>query len=137
MARQVCSSAVGRVLRPGAIGVASFVLFAACGGRSPASPDSGDVITGSERFGWDQPAADAGELATFRYAMYVDETRSEAADVMCDAASGSSSGGRFACTARMPSMPNGAHTLQVAAFVTDAGVLRESPRSAGVRVFKR
>jgi hypothetical protein len=92
------------------------------------------MISGSERFGWDQPAADAGELATFRYAMYVDEVRSEAADVSCDA---SPSAGRFACTSRLPSMSIGAHTLQVAAFVIDAGAVRESARSAGVRVVKR
>src|SRR4029079_13650900 len=110
------------------------VVLVACGGKSPTSPGTGDVITGSERFGWDQPAADAGELATFRYAMYVDEARGEAADVTCDAASTS---GRFACTSRLPSMPNGMHTLQVAAFVIDAGLVRESARSASVRVVKR
>jgi hypothetical protein len=110
------------------------VVFVACGGKPPTSPGTGDVITGSERFGWDQPAADAGELATFRYAMYVDEARGEAADVTCDPAS---TGGRFACTSRLPSMPNGMHTLQVAAFVIDAGAVRESARSASVRVVKR
>lgn len=110
------------------------IVIVACGGTSPTTPGTGDIITGSERFGWDQPAADAGELATFRYAMYVDEARSEAADVICDAAV---SNGRFACTARMPSMANGMHTLQVAAFILDAGLVRESARSASVRVIKR
>src|SRR4029079_2430103 len=109
-------------------------VVVACGGKSPTSPGTGDAITGSERFGWEQPAADAGELATFRYAMYVDEARGEAADVTCDPASTS---GRFACTSRLPSMPNGMHTLQVAAFVIDAGLVRESARSASVRVVKR
>jgi len=109
-------------------------VAAACGGKSPTSPAEGDMITGSERFGWDQPAADTGELATFRYAMYVDDARSEAADVTCDPASAN---GRFPCTSRLPSMPNGMHTLQVAAFVLDAGVVRESARSAAVRVVKR
>ena len=130
MDRDVCSSAVGRSF----VIVVSFVSFASCGGRGPMTPSDGEMITGGERFGWEQPAADAGELATFRYAMYVDEARSDAADVLCEAAA---SGGRFPCSARLPSMPNGAHTLQVAAFVTDAGAVRESPRSAAVRVFKR
>jgi hypothetical protein len=111
----------------------SCVAFVSCGG-SPSSPTDAETITGSERFGWDQPAADAGELASFRYAMYVDETRTEAADVSC--AAGQTSG-RFGCTSRLPSMPSGAHTLQVAAFVIDAGLVRESARSATVRVVKR
>lgn len=112
---------------------ASFVSLASCGG-SPTSPASGDVITGSERFGWDQPAADAGELASFRYALYVDEVRGEAQDVSCAAASSSA---RFACTSRLPSLSTGAHTLQVAAFVLDGGSVRESSRSTSVRVVKR
>jgi hypothetical protein len=111
---------------------ASLVL-AACGG-SPSSPNGTETITGAERFGWDQPAADAGELASFRYALYVDEARSEAADVMC--AAGQSSAG-FACTSRLPAISAGVHTLQVAAFVLDSGAIRESARSPAVRVLKR
>jgi hypothetical protein len=114
------------------IAVASFV-FAACGG-SPSPPSGAETITGTERFGWDQPAADAGELASFRYAFYVDDARLEAADVSC--APGPSSG-RFACTSDLPTMSSGVHTLQVAAFVIDAGAIRESARSAAVRVIKR
>ncbi len=104
-----------------------------CGG-SVSTTNGGDIVTGSERFGWDQPASDAGELATFRYALYVDETRSEAADVSCAAAQ--SSGG-FACTSQLPPMSAGAHALQVAAFILDGTVVRESSRSAIVRVIKR
>src|SRR3954471_5415545 len=87
----------------------SLVSLLSCGGGMPTSPNNGETITGTERFGWDQPAADAGELATFRYAMYLDEVRSEAAEVSCDAAP---SAGRFACTSRLPSMAAGAHALQ-------------------------
>lgn len=111
---------------------ASFAVVA-CGG-SPSTPNGSETITGVERFGWDQPAADAGELASFRYALYVDEARSEAADVTC--ASGQSSAG-FACASRLPAISLGVHTLQVAAFVIDGGVIRESPRSPAVRVMKR
>ena len=111
-----------------------FLVAAGCGGGSPTTPGSGDIVTGTERFGWDQPAADAGELATFRYALYVDDVRGEAANVSCEAAS---SGGRFACVSSLPSMSTGAHVLQVAAFVIDAGVVRESTRSTSVRVVKR
>jgi hypothetical protein len=105
---------------------------AACGG-SPSSP-SADTITGGERFGWDQAAADAAEAASFRFAIYVDDARSEATDASCATSQAS---GRFACTAALPAMTTGAHSLQVAAFVLDAGVVRESARSAAVRVVKR
>ena len=51
--------------------------MAACGGKTtPAPPStetpSGERIIGTERLGWDQRAADAAELATIRYAIYVD-----------------------------------------------------------------
>jgi len=110
----------------------ALTLTAACGGPPPAP--GGDTITGSERFGWDQPAADAGELATFRYALYVDDVRSEAVDVSCASVQVS---GRFACTSQLPAMPTGSHTLQVASFVIDGGAVRESARSVAVRVVKR
>jgi hypothetical protein len=114
------------------IALASFVI-AACGG-SPPAPGAGETITGVERFGWDQSAADAGELASFQYAFYVDDARTDATDVSC--APGQSSG-RFVCTARLPTLSPGAHTLQVAAFVIDGGAIRESARSTAVRVIKR
>lgn len=66
--------------------------------------------------------------------MYVDNNRTEAADVSCGATPAS---GRFACTCQLPQMPAGSHTLQLAAFVTDAGTLRESARSEAVRVIKQ
>ena len=110
----------------------AFVTLAACGGSASVSNIT-ETITGDERFGWDQPAADAGELATFRYAFYVDDVRSEAADIACAPGTGA----QFACTARLPAMSSGNHTLQVAAFVLDGGLLRESTRSAAVRVIRR
>jgi len=108
-------------------------LILGCGAPNTPPPNGVETITGLERFGWDQPAADAGELASFRYALYVDEARSEATDVSC--APGAS--GRFACTCRLPALSSGAHTLQVAAFVLDAGATRESARSAALRVVKQ
>lgn len=103
-------------------------------GSTPPAPANPDAITGAERFGWDQPASDAAELTSFRYAMYVDDVRSDAADVSCATVQTS---GRFPCTARIPDMPAGTHTLQVAAFILDAGATRESARSTAVRVVKQ
>ena len=109
-------------------------MVAACGGSPPSTPGGTEVITGTERFGWIQPAADAGEVATFRYAFYVDDARSEAADVRCVPGDAN---GRFACSSDLPSMSAGSHALQVAAFVLDTGVVRESSRSAAIQVVKR
>ncbi len=116
-----------------AVALAISSMLIACGGSKPG-PESAEVITGSERFGWDQPAADAGELATFRYAIYVDGARSDATDVTCAT---TSTNARFACTCRMPPMTSGAHTLAVAAFVGDGASLLESSRSTTVSVVKR
>lgn len=104
--------------------------------KTPPTPQTGgsgteERITGRERVGWDQQAADAVELATFRYAMYVDGVRAELSNVSCATSSGS---GGFACTASLPALSPGAHTLELAAFVVDGTTVAESPRSAPLRV---
>src|SRR5438445_8872316 len=93
-------------------------------------PTTEETITGTERIGWDQPAADATELATIRYAIYVDDVRSEMAGVTC--ASTAATNG-FACTGRLPTLARGAHTLQIASFIVDGSVF-ESARTATLHV---
>jgi hypothetical protein len=123
-------------MRRAAIALVLSTAAASCGGSMPQPPsgDGGQILSGNERFGWDQPASDHAELASFRYAMYVDGTRSEAADVVC-ATTAAAAG--FACTCRLPQLTAGSHTLQVAAYITDNGEVRESSRSAPVRVTMR
>jgi len=116
-----------------ACGVA--LLAAACSRSSPSPPEvtppSGtETINGTERLGWTQRAGDAVELATVRYAIYVDGTRSELAGASC-AQTADADG--FACSARLPTLTAGAHTLELASYVTD-GSLLESARSAAIRV---
>ncbi len=111
------------------------VSAAACGG-SPPPPSTGDPggsadrITGNERIGWSQAAADSNELATFRYAAYVDNNRSELTDVSC----GSPSGSGFSCSSRLPAMSAGTHTIELVTFLVDNGTVVESSRSGGLRV---
>lgn len=112
-----------------------LVLAAGCGNSRPPTPSppgtgTGETITGRERIGWDQPAANAAELATFRYAMYVDAVRTELADVSCAQATTATG---FACSARLPAMSNGTHALEVAAFYDSGGVV-ESAKSPTLRV---
>jgi glucose/arabinose dehydrogenase len=107
-----------------------------CGSSTPSppsvdTPGAVETIHGTERLGWDQPASDAVELATFGYAVYVDGARTEATGVVCESAPGPPG---FPCSANLPPMSLGAHTLELTAFInSDAGLL-ESPRSAPVHV---
>ncbi len=124
-------------MRPAA--VVLFAAFAAalsgCSKKPPPAPTPGpdgvETIRGTERLGWDQRAADTAELATFRYAIYVDGTRSEASEVSCGSSAGANG---FACSGRLPSLTPGQHTLELAAFIIDGGNTLESARSAPLRV---
>jgi glucose/arabinose dehydrogenase len=97
---------------------------------SVTPPGGSETITGSERIGWDQRAGDAVELAAITYVVYVDGARRPLTDVACSA---SASAAGFPCTARLPAMSAGAHTLQLASVVNDGGPL-ESARSAPLTV---
>ena len=69
--------------------VVALLVSAACGdSRPPSNPPPSDIqtIRGTERLGWDQSAATQAELQTFRYAMYVDGTRSVLSDATCGTA---------------------------------------------------
>ena len=115
--------------------IAALVLVVACGRTPPPTPspptDQGETITGRERLGWDQQASDAAELATFRYAIYVDGVRSELTEVSCASPAGPAG---FACSGRLPALSNGAHTLELAAFLLDSAGTLESGRSPALRV---
>ena len=114
--------------------VTALAAIPACGGSSTPPPStsdpagSGERITGRERLGWTQSAADATELASFRYAAYVDNTRVELV------ASCSGSSGGFSCSSPMPPMNAGSHSIELVSFVVDNGVVIESGRSAALRV---
>lgn len=114
--------------------ICAGLAAAACDDPPPApdpQPSPGvEQITGSERLGWDQRAATAAELATFRYLIYMDDTGTEPPDASCADSAGANG---FACSARLPAMSAGPHTLALSAFVDDGGRL-ESPRSAPLNV---
>lgn len=110
------------------------LLLTGCSKTPPPTPspgtDIGETITGRERLGWDQPAASTAELATFRYAVYVDGARSVVADTACASTAGT---GGFACSGRLPAMSPGTHTLELAAFFDSDSDL-ESIKSPALRV---
>jgi glucose/arabinose dehydrogenase len=118
------------------LAVVAAVLTSACGGASnpPAPGDpgggSGETITGRERIGWTQQALDAEQLATFRYAAYVDGTRRVLEGAACP---GSGSGG-FDCSAPLPPMTPGQHTIELVSFTVSDDTILESERSTPLRV---
>jgi len=107
-------------------------IVAACGGGTP-SPDAGGdagTITGRERIGWEQQAATATDLSAIRYALYVDGNRTELSGVSCVPPATANG---FPCSAQLPSMTPGRHTLELASFIVDATIL-ESAKSAPITV---
>src|SRR6266545_1454538 len=115
--------------------IVSCVVLCACDRKTAPAPPSAEppagveTINGSERIGWDQRAPNATDLAAIRYAIYVDNTRSELSAVSCSPGSTDA----FTCTARIPALSAGMHTLELASFVVDGSVL-ESARSSPLRV---
>jgi hypothetical protein len=105
-----------------------------CGGSPPppsvGTPTGNQTIIGTERIGWDQAAADAVELATIGYAIYVDGARTALTDVTCTP---TAAGGAFPCTARLPALSAGSHTLELTSMA-DNGTGPESARSAALQV---
>jgi len=114
-------------------------MMMACGKKTEevakAAAPPAERVAGSERFGWTQSASDRRELATFHYAVYVDGARVELTDVSCDPASSPVST-QFECSARLPAMSAGIHSLELAVFIVQDGRVRESPRSAPLMITK-
>ncbi len=93
-------------------------------------PGPVETISGAVRLGWDQRAATATEIGAIRYALYADNTRSELSNATCTPTADT---GAFACSATLPALTPGMHTLQLASFIIDGSAL-ESPRSTALRV---
>jgi len=115
------------------------VTLSACGGndapQSPASSSdeqpSGELkVTGRERIAWNQRASSTVELNTFRFAAYVDGARSELTGVTCGSTLGDQG---YDCSATMPRMSVGSHSIELAAFI-QADSVYESARSLPLRV---
>jgi glucose/arabinose dehydrogenase len=114
------------------------VTTLACGGSSnpPTQPPPGSgggggtTITGRERIGWTQQAENSAQLATFDFAAYVDgSTRRVLENDTC-----TGSGPTFECSAPLPSLTAGQHTIELVAFMSSGGSVLESDRSAPLTV---
>jgi hypothetical protein len=90
-------------------------------------------VTGGERIGWEQQAPGRGALTDLGFALFVDDVRTELSDVRCTRVARAEA---FTCTAVLPAMARGAHTLQVSAF-RRADQRAESARSDELSVIAR
>ena len=117
------------------VAAGAFALLAACGDSpNPPAPNpgsgGGDTITGRERIGWSQQASDGAHLSTFDFAIYVDGNRQVLSNETC----GPAAGGGFDCSAPLPPLTPGQHTIELAAFTMTGDAVVESNRSAPLRV---
>jgi len=94
-----------------------------------AVPRDPITVNGMERIGWDQPAATAADASTMHYVIYVDGARTSLHDVSCAPSPAPASSSTFSCTAPLPRLTLGTHTLELASTV-DGGPVHESARSA-------
>jgi glucose/arabinose dehydrogenase len=112
-------------------------LATACGQRTPDPPGvtPGEIenVTGTELLGWMQNAPDAATLATFRYAIYIDGVRSELGGSACHRLPFVAA---FQCSAPLPPLAPGMHTVELATFTLEGGGVLESARSAAMQVNK-
>ena len=110
-------------------------LTAGCNNSRPVPPSvptpGTQRITGRERLGWDQAASSPSELAALRYAIYIDGTRSELQNASCDSTPGVSG---YLCSAQLPTLTPGTHTIALASFIVDGTSVLEGVRSGDLQV---
>ena len=121
-------------VRNSSLGVCLFVLGALCAGCAddgttvdvtpPAAPGSGVPIRGTERLGWDQAAPSYSRVRQYTFTIFIDGTVAALPGVECVE---SSSASGFACSAPVPQMSTGTHTIQLAASVDGVESSRSSP----------
>jgi glucose/arabinose dehydrogenase len=114
--------------------VLACMCVTGCKKKEPETPDPGTPgeevrVSPGDRLGWTQQAADTAELGAYQFALYVDGARTTLTGVNCARA-----GSAFECSAVLPFIPPGTHTLELASFVTDGTLTAESARSAALRV---
>ena len=113
------------------------MVAAACQKNNPPPPSpgpgtgNGETISGRERLGWDQPAPSSAELATYRYAVYIDNVRGEMSEISCGSSAGAAG---FQCSGRLPAMSAGAHRIELATFFMSGDSPVESTRSPALQV---
>ena len=115
--------------------LASMLLALACDGGTNPPPAGGgggsqDTISGRERFAWRQTGPSTAELSIYRFALYIDNERRVVEGELCVPADATA----IECSAALPGLGAGQHTLQLAAFYNVDGTTFEGPRSQALQV---
>jgi hypothetical protein len=111
-----------RAVLIGALGC--LVLLCTCRRAAPI------LVHGAARLEWDQTVGYPDELRRYRFIAYVDNEQYALATPDCVMRE---TAAHFTCSAALPALPPGRHTLRLAARELD-GLGRESGKSAAVRV---
>ena len=85
----------------------------ACGNSTAARSTSTSESLVTKGLYWNQAAATDAEMASIRFAVYLDGTRYDLSGAECAA---TPSPGTYACSARLPPLTVGPHTLQLASY---------------------
>ncbi|MEP6915382.1 MAG: PQQ-dependent sugar dehydrogenase [Acidobacteriota bacterium] len=113
--------------------VACAATLVGCGGSKGKPPDDGGggggPIAVSALVGWDMLGIDAATRDTLRFALYLDNARSELAGATCTA----SGADGLSCSGPLPAMTAGTHTIELASY-TAANPTLESPRSTSLSI---
>lgn len=89
---------------------------------APSPSPTPTTVTGSERIGWDQEIIPGSNIRDYQFTAFVDARRTSLPDVQCAASTASS----YSCSAQLPYMTDGRHTIRIAAA---RGADRDSPMS--------
>lgn len=89
-------------------------------------------VTGGERIGWDQQIS-TGSIQDHQFTAFVDGRRTSLPDIKCASAPGPSG---YPCSAQLPYMTDGRHTIRLAASRRVDGEEPVSDRSAELVVIK-
>ena len=93
---------------------------------SPSPPSgSAESVTGRERVAWIQGFVSSSDLMVLQFAAYIDGSRRVLEGTTCSP----SSGDGFSCSAPLPALTAGRHTLEIASFFNSGTGVVESPRS--------
>ena len=87
-------------------------------------------MTGRERIGWVQGSVSPGDMALLQFAAYIDGSRRVLEGFTCSP-SGSDN---FDCSAPLPPLTPGRHSLEVVSFFTSGAGVVESPRSPALQL---
>ena len=98
---------------------------------SPSPPSgSAESVTGRERVAWIQGSVSSSDLMVLQFAAYIDGSRRVLEGFTCSP----SSGDAFSCSAPLPALTAGRHTLEIASFFNSGTGVVESPRSPALQL---